>query len=253
MSDIIHINFDIRPLLAQAKLAAEVTGTEMREVITQEATLFIYNGGKTPGVINITPPFGRGKKGREGLEAGKASIARDLGSIFSGVKLKRRRVITQAFGKKLAQPVTVKTEEMHPDVEAVYQRRNVRRKGRRLTRGQRAAYYVDEQKLKRLQRDREARIGFAAGTWYRAGLEAALPMRGVPSWVKRHTSAPGGAHLTMRPDSFSITLESSLSYNDKLDMAGKARRVLGYREGSLKRRLPHMIRAIAKKSGLQAA
>jgi len=256
----ITASINIGPLLADIKRAAELTAADTEAMIRQEATLFVYNAGKIPGIINVTPPFSQGKKGKAGLEQGKGKIDADLLGIFAPVSLKGQRTITHLFGDKdpnvgRKPPYIVSTKERHPDVKAIYTTRNNRRgKGKSMTRGQAAAWYVDEQKFEALRKELHGHIGWACACWYAASVAAGLSPKGVPAWIRRHTSAPGdGASIHISATAFQITLSSALDYNDAMNMGDKARRVLGYRENALQRRLPYMVRAALKKANLNVA
>lgn len=256
----IAASINIGPLLADIRRAAELTAADTEKLVRSEASSFIYSNTNIPGIINITAPFSSGKKGKAGLAQGKDKIDADLLGIFAPVSLKGQRTITHLFGDKDPQvgrkpPYIVQTKEVHPDVRAIYDTRNGRRRGGKgLTRGQRAAWYVDEQKFEALRKELHSRVGWTCACWYRAAVEAELAIRGMPAWIKRHTGAPGnGAAVHVSATNFEITLSSDLSYNDALAMAEKAQRVLGYRRNSLERRLPYLVRAALKKANLNAA
>ena len=246
------LTFDISPLLGQIKSASALMDRDVDDLIRGVATRSIYSSGRVPGVINITPPFSGDTKGKAGLAAGKASIDRDTGGIFSGVTLKHQRAITQVFGKPLATPIIVPTKELKPDVQGIYDQRNARRKGKRLTRGQKAAHYVDINKLNAVRDKLYQRIGWACAAWYQAAITAGLAPRGVPAWVRRHSAAPGVGSISVGKGAFTITLISSLDYNDALGMESKMARVMGYQENALRRQMPYLVRAALKRAGMRA-
>lgn len=246
---------DIRPYLESIGKLASASMTEIVPLMKQEATLAIYNSNPSvPGVINITPPFSpRAKDGASALAAGRLAIRRDLGAVFVPVKLKGQRAITQVFGRQLASPIYVPTKEIHPDVAAIAAQRRARKNesaAKRMSRGRKQAYYVDEQKLVVELRESYSMIGLAAACWYVAALESGLKPRGVPEWVARHGSAFGAGVIEITAHSIRIDLSSSLPYNTALGMADKMNRVLGYREKALQRRLPYVFAALAKKANL---
>jgi len=247
------LTFDIAPLLGQIKRASELMERDVDDMIRGVATRSIFNTGRIPGVINITPPFSGDTKGKAGLAAGKASIDRDTGGIFSGVTLKHQRAITHVFGKPVNTPIIVPTKELKPNVKAIYDERNARRRGKRLRRGQKAAHYVDINKLNAVRAKLYQRIGWACAAWYQAAITTGLAPRGVPAWVKRHSAAPGVGSISVGKGAFSVTLISSLDYNDALGMESKMARVMGYQENALKRQMPYLVRAALKKAGMNAA
>lgn len=242
--------FDISGILAKSKRINKITQADMRGFVRRQMTLTISSSGKVPGVIQITAPFGK-RKGSEAFKAGKLGIDTDLSGVFQGVKLKGRRTITQAFGRPMETPVTVRTTETHPDVQSIYDRRKARQSAtgrRRLSRGQRAAYYVSKSKLEALRRKLHARVGWACACWYQAGLKAGLSVKGIPAWVKRHTGAPGSAAIRQTNTNFSISVTNQAPYGAALNLADKARIALGYRMEAMQRELPRFIAAILKKA-----
>jgi hypothetical protein len=251
---------DVSAYLQKLGNMAAMTGQEMQALMKQEATLFIYNSGKIPGVINITPPFSsRSKDSASALLSAQRSIDRDLSGVFAPVTLKGKRTITHLFGKTKVRagnppPYTVTTKEKHPDVAAIVKKRwDAKNRGisRRMTRGQKSAYYVDAIKLSIVRKESRAMIGLAAASWYQAAVSSGLTPRGVPAWVTRHSSAFGAGFIRTSATSITIQISSRLPYNTALGMQGKAVRVLGYRQGALERRLPYIIKALAKKAQLK--
>lgn len=250
---------NIGPLVAQMRRAAELIPKDMHEIVRGEATRFIYNPNPSvPGMINIIPPLGGGTRGKAGLQAGEASIDRDLFGIFTPVSIKGTRSIDHLFGLQHPDvgrqpPYVVPTVEKHPNVHAIYHYRNARRKqGKALSRGQRQAYYVDRSKFEALRRELKSRVGWTGASWYVAALKAGLDPRGVPAWIKRHTNADGMAFITVTATSYAITLTSDVEWNASLRIEEKAATVLGYRLRALTSQLPHLVRAAIKRAGLAA-
>jgi|GEM_PF-5561674 len=248
-------SFDISTLIGNLSTVAKVTGQEMKDLVNTHAALFIFNANRSaPGVINITAPYSAGK-GKEAERAGQAGIDRDLGGVFVGVRLKGFRTIKQCFGKPMRKPVRVPTVERYPNVEAIYNYRRSRQSinGRKLlSRGRKQAFYVSKPKLKALRKKLYGRIGWACGAWHQAGMQAGLSMRGVPSWIRRHTGAPGSASVRITPSGFTIELRNRTPYGGPIQMANKARIALGYREAAMLRSLPSLKRAALRKAKLAA-
>lgn len=253
---------NINPFLEKLGKLATITGDDLKAVMKQEATLAIYNSNpKVPGVINITPPFSqKSKDPASALLMAQRSIDRDLSGVFMPVTIKGQRTITHLFGKTNPNvgrkpPYVVETKERWPDVSGIYKRRwKSKNEGRskRMTRGQKSLYYVDARKLSIERRESYAMIGLACACWYLAAVQAGLTPRGVPAWVKRHTSAFGAGSIDISEHAIRITLSSSLPYNTALSMQSKMTRVLGYRQGALERRLPYILAVAVKKAKLAA-
>lgn len=255
---------NITPLLEKVDKLCVLTGDELKAIMRQQATLFISNPGKTPGVIQVTPPFNaRDNRPQSALFAGKSTIDQDLGALFRPVTIKGQRMIPHLFGDRNPDvgrkpPYTVKTKELWPNVEAIYRYRLKRKfEAPRVVdgmgRGRKQAYYVDSGKLEAVRRKSYSMIGLACACWYVPAIQAGLKPRGVPSWVTRHTGAMGAGTIDVTAHSIRIVLNSSLPYNTALGMQEKAARVLVYRNNALERRLPHVIRYAAQQAKLKAA
>jgi len=259
-------HLDITPLLAKYNQFSKITGQELEAVMKQEATLFISNSGKVPGIIQITPPFNQ-RDNRPGAAflAAKAAIERDLAAVFKGVSIKGSRTIKKCFGREMLTPVKVPTKERWPDVDAIYKERWKRKNERgqkimsrgdatKSAKGSRAApYFVDRSKLEIVRRESIAMIGLACACWLAAARAAGLNPKGIPPWVSRHNGAFGAGTIDVTATSIRITLSSSLPYNEALSIESRMGRVLGYRQSALDRRLPYIIAAAAKKAKLKAA
>lgn len=247
--------FDVSGILAKAKRVNKITQEDMRGFIRKQMTSTISSSGKVPGVIQITPPFGR-RRGSAAFQAGKLGVDQDLSGVFQGVRIKGTRQLPHLFGNESPDtgnkpPYRIPAKEEHPNVEAIYKQRKARQGGsgrKRLSRGQKAAYYVSKPKLEALRRKLYARIGWAAACWYRAGIKAKLDLKGVPAWVKRHSSATGTAVLKQTATNFSITVSNPVSYGAALNLGAKARTALDYRLRAMKRELPRFISAVLKKA-----
>ncbi|HEY7822440.1 MAG TPA: hypothetical protein VIG24_06395, partial [Acidimicrobiia bacterium] len=105
-------------------------------------------------ILRLTPPSRFGASVSEAKRAGERSIRKNLRSVFAGVNLKGQRQITHLFGRTdvAGLPFRTPTTEKHPQVKSLYEQRKVG-SGYRVSRGQRARYYVDERKLAALEKE----------------------------------------------------------------------------------------------------
>jgi hypothetical protein len=261
----ITLQVKIAPLLRDLKKYPKAYQRTLQEVVESEARGFVKDA------IESTPPFhakvhARGRQteakyqtvnGAAAKRAGEAKIDADLSGIFAGVKLKRTRKIPHLFGKTSTKsgrppPYTVPTVEKHPDLNAIYDQRLQRKfdSGRkRISRGQKAKWYVSSAKLAVLRRERKAAVGKLAAGWAPAARKVKVKL---PAWITRHSNPRGSVQAHIGRGSYSMTIRNSVPYGTRLALQAIADRVLQGRQGKLSRRLPHVLRGALRKARLEA-
>lgn len=241
----VEVDFsELNRVLAQYAVAA---GKELSAVLKDESRLLVKE------VINLTPPAGGGVIGNAAKKRGEAAVTRDIGGLFVGRRIKGRRQITKVFGRTPKKKVFVKTTERHPSVQAIYDERNAkdRFQGKFITRGQKAAFYVDNSKLVALRTAQKKKVGKLASGWVPA--LKALDASGA-SWVERHLASGtrGTAHLD-RSDDLSPSFEAAADVKGEIvyELQRRLKSAVEIRRNKMLRRLPHVMAAVAKKSGFQ--
>lgn len=237
---------------AAARLSA-VSWGDLQALMRSQAKGFVDE------VFKITPPASGGKStGRTALQMAEKRIDRDLRGVFKPVQIKGVRAITHLFGDTSPDvgrrpPYLVRTKELHPDVEAVYRQRKGRQAGtgrKALSRGRRAAYYVDEAKLVALAKKLHGFVG-----WLAAGFNAAareLKAR-IPAYASRH-KAPGTIRVEVSDSRIRITITNEVKY--AAGVPGLQRRIqaaLDKQAGKMERQIPHILKRAAESSGFKAA
>lgn len=255
----IKITANLAPLLRDLRRYKGEFERTMKEVVDTEARGFVKDA------VEATPPFhaksfARGKQsvakyqtvtGTMAKRAGEKRVEADIDSIFQGVKLKGKRVIASAFGKPLKRKVTVETVEKHPDLDAIYDARLGRKfaKGaKKISRGQRAAFYVSSVKLGVLKAERKKRVGKLVAGW--APAAARLNVR-LPSWVTRHRGR-GGVVLRVTRGGYSVVISNKVPYGDRLNLQAIADRALAGRERKLGARLPFVMKGALRRARLES-
>lgn len=193
-------------------------------------------------ILRLTPPSRFGASVSEAKRAGERSIRKNLRSVFAGVNLKGQRQITHLFGRTDVPglPFHTPTTEKHPEVKALYEQRKVG-SGYRVSRGQRARWYVDERKLAALEKELMKRVGWAA-----AGFGPAAQRLGaaVPAYVRRHVGkAPGTVAVNTTGAILSIVITNRVDYVARL--SGLQRRLnwaVARRKTAMEKQLPYLIR-----------
>lgn len=188
---------------------------------------------------------------------GIQAVNRDLRGIFTPVPIKGTRAITHLFGARnpavgKQPPYIVKTKERWPDVKAIYDTRTSRRGRGRLTRGQRQAYYVDEQKFDALRGTLFKRVGWLASSLNAAG---ALTGARIPAYA-RGRAAPNEARLDLSDVRLHFRFANLIAWAG--DAAGGNlgrlfQEALELQANAMFRRIPHMMTAAAKRAGFKVA
>ncbi len=179
-------------------------------------------------VIAITPP-GDGKQGgqraaltKEDEYRARRAIEADLARLFIPVRLKGKRA------------------EQWPDVAGLHSRaffagktpgKAIKKMG--------PAKYVDERKVKALQRDLFSRVGKLAAHWLAGAL--AIATTGIPQWVKRH--GPRGRHELTQPGA-PVYRFTALNTGVPDKILGELDRRMGYAAGYTSRQMNDALAAI---------
>lgn len=241
----VEVDFsNLNRVIAQYAVAA---GKELSAVLKDESRLLVKE------VINLTPPAGGGVIGAAAKRRGEAAVARDIGGLFVGKRLKGRREIKKVFGRTPKKRTFVKTRELHPDVRAIYEVRSAkdRFQGKFITRGQKTAFYVDNSKLVALRTAQKKKVGKLASGWVPA--LKALDASGA-SWVERHLASGtrGTAHLD-KSDELTPSFEAAMDVKGEIayELQRRLKAAVEIRRNKMLRRLPHVMAAVAKKAGFE--
>ena len=192
------------------------------EVVRFEARAF------TRAIILNTPP-NDGSPGKKKMET---ILAKNLSRLFVGVSIKGAR------------------EESHPDVEAVYRRRNSRRHNGQITRGQKALYFVDKEKLNALHKKLIRNIGMLISGWSAAAIELGVS---VSAWITRHGRSRGSIKIREAADGGSITITNAVPYATEVKgFESRVQRTFDDRARAMQRQmLRHALAKAARKAGLK--
>ena len=245
----LYFEVDFSELNKAIATYAVAAGKELSAVLKDEARLLVKE------VINLTPPAGGGVIGAAAKRRGEAAVDRDIGGLFVGKRLKGRRQITKVFGKTPKKKIFVKTKELHPNVRAIYEDRRAKDNFTaggldHITRGQKAAYYVDSAKLAALRTAQKKKVGKLASGWVPALKE--LDASGQ-SWIERHLSSGtrGTAHLD-KSDELMPNFEAACMVKGEIayELQRRMRSAVEIRKNKMLRRLPYVLAAVAKKANL---
>lgn len=250
----ITVNVKVAPLLRELKRIPGQFRRVAQELVDTEARGFVRDA------VQSTPPFFArpagtdtpGKfvtvNGTEARKTGERVIEREAAAIFAAVQIKGERQLTHLFGKRLAQPIKVKTKERHTDVAGIWDMRAKRRfeaKRKTISRGQKAPYYVATAKLKRAMEARKKQVGKLASGWSAAAEKVGVKL---PGWIARHGTGRGDVMLTVGSMSYSIRIRNNVPYGTAVQLQRIADRVARVRERKLAARLPHVLRGALRRA-----
>lgn len=263
-----HVDFSRG--LAKLRRIPPITGQTMQVVISKAAREFISSGGKTPGMVQVTPPASKGVVGKKAELQGRGAINRDVNLIyataaaaFESIKQhdaelaalfwmhiqegdfdRAESVLQFASDGKLrsARVVASATAAIHA---------NLKRGKRRIAPGQRFVQVVKSAKsIEQIKRGLYARVGLLA-----AGFNPAAQRLGIslPRWIARHGNSFGRVTVTANPSMFYITIANSARHASANDMARRMRYVADYRLRAIERQMPFLVRKIAREARLRDA
>jgi len=227
-------------------LLRSIVPKEGAELLKQQA------GGFVKRVVSITPPSGGGRTGLDARRGGERSIGRDLSAIFVGRPRIGKRQVKKVFGHTPKSPIFVKTKVLYPDVKRIYEERRARKDfhGRKvMTRGQRAAYYVDIYQLDALKKTLVKKVGILAAGWNRAAQELGVKL---PAWVTRHGDAAGAITMELGEDVGLMRISIIHAVDWNMNVEGFERRIqsaLNMQAGAMDRQVTYLVEKAARASG----
>lgn len=255
----ITVKFDVAPLMRKLKRVQPLTGKPLKELIDQQAKLFIDS--PKDGVLANTPPSGASGRGNEAKKIGESAVDRDIKKVYwdaprifeilkqenlnaakgfyirmlQGDYVEAQRIITSAGGRLR----NVKIGQFNPSLHK--QSRN--RRGR-VSRHVPAQIVTDFKKLDAFVKRKKKNVGILASGWNKAG--GRLRAR-IPSWVKRHGDKFSNVEFKETETSYTVIMMPSVGF-DANGTVKRAEAALKYRMAAIERRLPYLIKAAAKKA-----
>jgi hypothetical protein len=255
---------DIRPLLAKLRRVPGLLEAELKPKIEAQAKGFIRD------IIKITPPASEGVSGPAARKQGEAAVSGDIARIYATPgaayeaihaidpvaadgfwKLYREGdfiaagKILRALGGREFSAVT-----SFSSFDGGTMHRRFRKRGR--VQGSRVMQVVtNPRELNAYRKKRVGRVGTLAAGFLPAANKLGAP---VPAWIRKAASATSGRRGSIRYESrtgqFVITMINSISYAQYQGMQRRADAVMRYRKAALRRQLPFILRAAARKAKL---
>jgi hypothetical protein len=219
----------------------------LRDVVRQTAK------GITRRVADMTPPANGATSGREARKAGEEKIFNQMSAVFAPKKLKGRRLITHAWGRKLKRPRYVTTTERHPDVAGIYHGRlKASGTGVGFSTGRvRQKLFVDVRKFTAVLKARQANVGKLAAGWGAAAAALDVPLQ---QWIKRHGSSRGRVRIDTAGDRMLVTTENiapGLPSNVRSELARRIPYAVEYQANAMTRAIEGYHQRIKQQNGIR--
>lgn len=254
----ITVKVDISRMLAKLGKVHKFTNQSMAELVDQQAKLFIAD--KKTGMIGLLPPNSEGVHGGEAKKQGERAVARDINRVYAsagemylaihginpaaaagfysaiknGDDVEANRIIQSVGGRWRNVRVGSFDESLHE---------KYRRKGK-VNRQVPAQVLANVKQLEAYIKKKIKNVGLMASGWNDAAKKIGAR---IPAWVKRHGGKNSSAQVKITKVGKEIRMQSRTGI-DSARIADRARYAIKYRINAMKRRLPYLIRAAAKKA-----
>jgi hypothetical protein len=175
-------------------------------------------------IIAETPPARPGKTGKAAHNAGKKTVAAQIGKIMVGVPANQ------------AQHTNIR--ELHKAARVEGRIKGPKKENR---------YKVPIRALRAFIKAAQARVGQLAAGWKKAAQKLRV---NVPAWIAKH-NADGDGEVKTTPQGIKIILRNSVGYASGLrNMKRRIARALRGQEKAMANRLRNMVEQAAQSSGV---
>ena len=271
----VKVKIKMEKELARLKKAMDAGYLDMTaDEMKQEGRLLVSNPGRTPGLVQITPPFSQGVRTVAAKKQGETAVSYDINRVYGSPQTLFAKIQAKSPGaakgfwaavvqsdwtlaNEIASRMTGYRLREFDDGAEHDNRRN--RKGR--VNGRQPTYFVAQKSsgaknksapwIRKYLEEKKELVGMLGAEIIReAGFELGV-LKGVPAWIKRHASK-GMGRVTFKREKtgYSVTVENR-SRRQQADLDRRYRAVLGYRENAMIYRLGKIARYMEKKLAAQ--
>lgn len=252
---------------ALTKLAALGGNVEkfVQGQVRENARLLISSSGKVPGLVQLTPPFHEGRNSSSAKEAGQNAILGDVNKVYAdpgdvygllkayGTDQQQREYWYLVRNKPelvdtwLARNGPSATQALKRGWDGGEAHKKRRKKGR--VTGNKPSVSLrpgEKRQMLAYMKMRQKRVGMLASSIPAAYGGKYGPLRGVPAWVMRHRANWGEVREKKVTGGLKIRVTLAAPFA-VADMQRRAKKVLNYRYGAMRRSLPYALRAEIEK------
>jgi hypothetical protein len=247
----------------------------MRDLMKTEGRLLVSSSGKTPGLVQVTAPHSQSVRGLKARVQGETAVSSDINKVygspqvlFSLLEAKASKAAAKGFWAAVVQSDWAAANEISVrilgqrlrefDDGAAHDRLRDKRTGR--VHEKVPSYFVAQKPKGRSTaapwvaayiKEKAAKVGTLAAAVVKSAESVLGPLKGVPSFVRRHARKGGGTvDLTESKMGYEVTV-ANLNPRMQSDLQRKFNSVLGYRLNALQKKLPFIVRSIEKKLAAQ--
>lgn len=215
----VTVKVNVRKELARFKRFGAEGRADLKEFMQRHGRALISSSGKSSGIIQLTPPHSKGKRGNEAKKQGEAAVSSDInkvygspGKLFALIKQSNpgaangfwtaARAKDWARANEIAMRTVGKQMGDFDDGAAHAQRRNNR--GR--INGKNPSVFIAQfsggdlhragPKVRRYIAKRQKNVGLLAAALVVSAELRLAKLAGVPAWVRRHASKAAGTAAT---------------------------------------------------------
>lgn len=218
-------------------------------------------------IVEITPPGSGKTAGMKAKKQGEAAVARDIYRVYATPGQAYRAInevdeaAAETFWALYAEGNYADAGEILRtlggrafgvarsfgsfDGGAMHKR--FRGSGGRVHRNRVYLVVTDPKVLSAYVRKMQGRVGLLASGWNTAAAKLGVKL---PAWVTRHGNANGAITVETGDNKLVIVMSNHVKYGAAHDLQRRADSVVFYLHRSLKRQMPHILRAALKKAGM---
>jgi hypothetical protein len=223
---------NLEPFQSATRRLALVTGKTQQGVLRTAAKMTLSNPRQGSGLLQITPPCSKGRSGLDGKRQGEAAIERDLAKVFVPIA-------SRGIGARGQSPTPIHRLLFH-----------FKKPGKPLRLDRPWPYYVDQTKLRALERELKKRVGFLASGWVASARQLGAS---VPAWVARHGPGRGTVRMTFSAPRYSIEMTCFAPWNSPYqELERRIPYAIQYATNNLERQIKHLLERDVNGVGLSA-
>lgn len=255
---------DIRRLLGVIRQFPGSSNVTMDQFLDEQTRLLVSSSGKVPGLVQVTPPHGNGATGSDAKKQGEGAVMRDIYRVYATPgrvyelmrsyagepeaarwwKLWKTEPAKAIRYLQLSAPSAIQQLARGWDGGSAHKAargRNGRVNGVR----PRVIVLNEVGRLRRYVNKKKRNVGLLASSIPAAVGTRYGSLKGVPGWVKRHSSSWGYVSDRKTRSGRMITL--GVTKSAMRDMQRRFSYVLNYRLRAWERQLPYLIRKLEQR------
>lgn len=255
----VALSIDTAPFYVKLQETHQKFSLAMDKLIKLRAPTVISSTGKVPGLIQVTPPFGQGKRGKAAKEQGENAVVRDISKVYRLTSSVYNEVVSKNKNLAKAYWFAVKkgdsamqlrilraagiVPEVAMDFDPSHHRNSRDSRGRVRTTQSYRQIVTDVQPFLNYVDQKKAMVGTLASFMNRSA--RAYNAKGVPVWVARHGGFDAAPQWKSLPNGSVIVFNSSPPFGGG-DQARRSQYVVQYRLKALEREAMTILRKVSK-------